>query len=161
MLLLANSLLAGVMSANLLPVKLLSLKRLLDHLTFGKMTFGQVTLNLFYIATAKRKLAKQISAEKKIWPNFVKKKVFWNFDLKILKHICSCFHQTKERFFLFRSLKRTSQSLNNFRLTTLLINLDRPAATRVAQSVKRPELRSLKEVQLNWREFDSRSHHRS
>ena len=72
-LLLANSLLAGVMSANLLPVKLLSLKRLLGHLTFGKMTFGQVTLNLFYIATAKRKLAKQTSAEKKFDPIWWKK----------------------------------------------------------------------------------------
>ena len=35
------------------------------------------------------------------------------------------------------------------------------AAVAVAQSVKCPELRSLKEVQLNWREFDSRSRHSS
>ena len=34
-----------------------------------------------------------------------------------------------------------------------------PAA--VAQSVKRPDLRSLKEVQWSWHEFDSRSQHRS
>ena len=30
------------------------------------------------------------------------------------------------------------------------------AIAKVPQSVKRPELRSLKEVQLNWHEFDSR-----
>ena len=35
------------------------------------------------------------------------------------------------------------------------------AAVAVAQLVKRPELRSLKEVQLNWREFDSWLRHRS
>ena len=35
------------------------------------------------------------------------------------------------------------------------------AAAAVAQSVKRSELKSLKEVQLNWLEFDSRSRHRS
>ena len=34
-------------------------------------------------------------------------------------------------------------------------------ATAVAQSVKLPERRSLKEVQLNWREFDSSLQSRS
>ena len=61
--------------------------------------------------------------------------------------------ETPENSFIFR--------LETFATTTQNINFNiKHLPAVVAQQVKRPEIRSLKEVQLNLHEFDYRSQYR-
>ena len=128
---------------------------------FWSNDFRPIDTEPFLHRNSKTKAGKTNLRWKKNLTQFCEKKKFFETSIWRSWNTFVLVSIRQRNDFLFRSSKRTSQSLNNFRLTTLLINLDCPAAATVAQSVKRPELRSLKEVQLNWREFDSRSQHSS